>query len=114
MGLFTGLIGLTSLRQRELDLGNKIEETMTTINQVSTYAMEIVSIGDELDPESPEFKKLTARKKKLELMEKKLNAELTRYQTQLKLVASQVKAFEGMVDNGINRFTGLMGGGGGH
>ena len=103
MGLFSGIIGLVHLQQRQLDLEYKVQDIQTSINQVSGYSIEIVTIGDELDPESAEFKRLNTRKKKLELMEKRLQSELTKYQTQLKIVNQQVESYQKMVDGSIKR-----------
>lgn len=105
MGLFSGLIGLTHLKLRQINLESKIQDIQSSINNVSGYSIEIVSIGDGLDPDSPEFKKLTTRRKKLELMEKRLQSELTRYESQLKLVNGQVESYQKMVDAGIKRLT---------
>ncbi len=112
MGLFTGLIGLAYLKQRQLDLEFKIQDVMISMNQVSNYSLEIVSIGDELDPESPEFKKLNTRRKKLQLMEKRLQAELVRYENELKLVNRQIDSMQKIVDMSIQRLTSFGGGGG--
>lgn len=114
MGLFTGLITLTALKQRELDIDGQIEETLNTINQVAAYSSDLVTIGDNLDPDTPESKMLNQRKHKLENMEKKLNADLTKYQNQLKLVQGQIQTFQGLVDHGIQRLSLGGGGGGGH
>lgn len=107
MGLFSGLIGLTHLKLRQIDLEYKVQDIMVSLNQVSGYSVELVSIGDELDPESPEFKRLNTRRKKLQLMEKRLQSELTRYESELKLVNNQIQSFQKIVDGSIKRLTNI-------
>jgi len=106
MGLFSGLIGIAYLKQRRLDLEFKIQDVMMSMNQVSNYSLELVSIGDELDPESPEFKKLNTRRKKLQLMEKRLQAELVRYENELKLINGQIEVTQKIVDSSIKNLIG--------
>lgn len=111
MGLFSGLIGLSYLKQREIDLEYKIQDIMITINQVSAKSVDLVSIGNDLDPESPEYKYLNMRKEKMQLMEKRLQAELVRYQNQLKLVTQQIQFTEKIVDSSIKRLCSFGGAG---
>ena len=109
MGLFTGLIGLSVLKQRQLDIEYKIQDIMITINQVSSNAVDLVTIGNDLDPDSPEFKTLNTRREKLQLMEKRLQTELVRYQTLLKMVNGQADIAQKFIDASIKRLTNFGG-----
>lgn len=113
MGLFSGLMGLAYAQQRELDLEYKIQNIQLKIQQTSAYSVELLTIGDDLDPESPEFKKLNTRREKLQLMEKRLQSELTRYQNQLKVINKQIESYQQIVDASIKRLTSFGGKGGG-
>lgn len=110
MGLFSGIIRLTYLQQQQLDLEYKIQDLSSTKIRVSERAVNLVTIGNDLDPESPEYKALEARREKLQLMEKKLDRELTRYQTLLKAVNVEIQSAQKIVDSSIKRFFSYGGG----
>ncbi len=103
MGLFSGLIRLTYLKQQELNLEYKIQTISMTKMHVSNRAINLVTIGNDLDPDSPEYKTLEARREKLNLMEKKLEQEFMRYQTLLKAVNTEIQSAQQIVDNSIKR-----------
>ena len=104
MGLLTGIIRLTYLKQRELSLQYKIQKLSATKMNLADRAVNLVTIGNDLDPESPEYKSLEARKEKLHLMEKKLENELLRYQTLLKAVNVEIQSAQKIVDSSIKSF----------
>ncbi|HSA07625.1 MAG TPA: hypothetical protein P5556_10665 [Candidatus Gastranaerophilales bacterium] len=110
MGLFTGLLRLAYLKQEELTLEYRIQTLSATKIQVADRAVNLVTIGSDLDPQSPEYKTMEARREKLLLMEKKLDQELLRYQTLLKAVSAEVQSAQKIVDNSIKRFFSYGGG----
>lgn len=111
MGLFTGLIGLAYLKQRQLDLEYKIQSKMMESTQNATFAMELITIGDDLKPDSAEFKRLETEREKLQLVEKRIQAEILRYQNQLKIVNGQIEVAQKFVDDSIRRLTSFGGSG---
>ncbi len=108
MGLFSGLIGLAYLKQRELTLEYKIQQLSSTKIQIAERSINMVTIGNDLDPDSPEYRALEGRKAKLELMEKRLDQELLKYQTLLKAVNMEInmeiQSAQKIVDSSIKRF----------
>ncbi len=104
MGLFSGLIRLSYLTQEQLNLEYKIQDLSSTKMRVSVQAVELISAGSELDPESPEYRAMEARREKLQLMEKKLDQQLLRYQTLLKAVNTEIESAQKIVDSSIKRF----------
>ncbi|NLF83808.1 MAG: hypothetical protein GX568_07495 [Candidatus Gastranaerophilales bacterium] len=105
MGLFSGTIQLAALQQRELDLEYKIQSLQSESARITEKAINLVKIGEELDPESPEYKKIQQRREKLHLLEKKISQDILRYQTLLKLVETQKETAQKMVDSGIKRLS---------
>lgn len=88
-----------------MDLEYKVQALQSEVTRIAESSFNLVKIGDSLDPESPEYKKIQERKEKLHLLEKKIEQDLQRYQTLLKLVANQKQTAQAMIDNGIKRFT---------
>lgn len=103
MGLFSGLIRLQYLKLEQLSTEYKIQEISMNKIRVSEHAVNLVSIGSDLDPESPEYKALEARREKLQLMEKKLDQEMLRYQTLLKAINTEIESAQKIVDSSIKR-----------
>lgn len=104
MGLFSGLVRLGYLKQRAITLEYKIQTLSSTKMRIASKAVDLVTIGNDLDPKSPEFKTLEARREKLNLMEKRLDQELLRYQTLLKSVNTEMQSAQQIVDASIKRF----------
>jgi len=103
MGLISGLLRVQTLKQMQLDLEFKIQTLTQTKMQLANQGYELVSIGTDLDPESPEFKHIEQRRHKLELMEKKIDAELQRHQAMLKMTETEVESANKIVENAIAR-----------
>lgn len=103
MGLVSGIIRLTYLKQSQLDLEYKLQTLTQSKTQLASQSYEIVSIGNDLDPESPEVKHLEMRRERLNLMEKKIDLEISRTQNMLKMVEAEVESSQKIVDNSIKR-----------
>jgi len=103
MGLLTGIIGLSFLKQRQLTLEYKLQKLSFTQMNLADRAVNLVTIGNDLDPKSPEYRTLESRREKLHLMEKKLTAEMTRYQTLLKAVDLQIQITQKVINSSIKR-----------
>ncbi len=104
MGLFSGLIRLAYLKQRQLNIEYKIQDLAAAKVRLSERSVELVTIGNDLDPESPEYKSLEARREKLELMERRLDQEKLKYDTLLKAINVEIESAQKIVDNSVKRF----------
>jgi hypothetical protein len=96
------------------DLENKIMLITETKMGLANSVNSLLTVGTDLDPDSPEMKKLELRKQKLQLIEKKLDAELQQYQTKLKMVETEMEAVKHMLDRDIQRSFSYGGGRGGY
>jgi hypothetical protein len=103
MGLFTGLIRLQYLNIRRLDLEYKVQTISMTAAQLALRSADLVTIGNDLDPDSAEYRRLESRREKLHLMEKRLEAELLKYNTLLKSVNAEIESAQKIVDTSIKR-----------
>jgi DNA repair ATPase RecN len=106
MGLVSGLIRQQAMQDMALDLEYKIQTLSATKMQLASQGLDLVTIGTDMDIDSPELKHLEARREKLQLMEKKIDAEMTKCQTMLKMAEKEMENAQKMVDNGINRIFG--------
>lgn len=110
MGLLSGLVRLSYLQQRKLTLEYKIQKLSSTQMNLADRSVNLVTIGSDLDPKSPEYRALEARREKLKLMEKKLQAEMTRYQALLKAADTEIQSAQKIVDSSIKFFFSYSGG----
>ncbi len=103
MGLVTGIIRLQTLKSMQLDLEYKIQTLTQTKMQLASQGFELLSIGSDLDPESPESKHLEQRRQKLQIMEKKIDLEINRYQNMLKMAEEEIQSAQKIIDSSIKR-----------
>lgn len=103
MGLVSGIIRLQYLKEMELDLEYKIQTLTQTKMQLSSQALDLETIGTDLDPGSPEVKHLENRREKLHLIEKKIDAEVLRHQTMLRMAQTEIESAQKIVDKSIER-----------
>lgn len=103
MGLVSGILRLNYLKQMQLDLEYKIQNLTQTRVQLLSQGEELLSVGTDLDPDSPEMKHLEQRRQKLQLMEKRIQAEFDRTQGMLKMVEEEIKSAEQIVQNATAR-----------
>ena len=69
--------------------------------RLSSTVSELMNVGSDMDPDSPEVKQLEKRRERLEIVEKKLDEQLQRYQVQLKMVEAEYGTCEQMIDKNI-------------
>lgn len=73
---------------QEHDLNNIITRLngikMNLVNNIN----DLLNVGTNLDPDSPESRVIEARRQKLAMLEKKMDMEITQYQNRLKAVES--------------------------
>lgn len=103
MGLVSGIIRLQQLKNMEMDLEFKIQTLTQTKMQLAAQGFELIEIGTDLDPESPELKHLEQRRQKLELIEKKIDNEILKHQNMLKMIEAETQSAQKIVDNSIKR-----------
>jgi len=103
MGLVSGIVRLQYLKMLQLDLEDKVQTLAETKTHLAAQGEELVSIGTDLDPDSPEVRHLEQRRQKLQIMEKKIDAEMLKYQTQMKMTEAEMQSAQSMVDNSIKR-----------
>ena len=103
MGLVSGIIRLQTLQQMQLDLEDKIQTLTKTKMELSSQGNDLLEVCSDLDIDSPELRHIEARRKKLELMERKIDAEMQKYQNTLKMIESETSSAQKIVDNSIKR-----------
>ena len=103
MSLVSSQIRLLFLTFRQHDLEYKIQLISETKMGISSSIGTLINVGTDLEPDSPEMKQLELRKHKLAQLEKKLDAELTLYQSQLKMVETESESVKQMLDKDIKR-----------
>ncbi|MFA6989270.1 MAG: hypothetical protein WC197_04290 [Candidatus Gastranaerophilaceae bacterium] len=103
MSLVSSQLRLLFLTYRQHDLAYKIQLISETKMGLASSVNALLTVGTDLDPESPEMKKLELRKQKLAQLEKKLDAELMLYQNQLKMVETESESVKKMLDGDIKR-----------
>lgn len=101
MGLITSSIRLTYLNSYRLDLEYKIQLVSIEKMRLSSSINDLITVGTDLDPNSPEVKSLEKRKERLHLIEKQLDTQLQRYQTQLKMVEGEMQQCQQSLDKNI-------------
>ncbi|MBE7706430.1 MAG: hypothetical protein E7Z91_04220 [Cyanobacteria bacterium SIG30] len=101
MGLITSSVRLLYLNSYRLDLEYKIQLISSEKMRLASTLNELINVGSDLDPESPEVKTLEKRKERLHLVEKRLDEQMQRYETQLKMVEAEFQSCKQMIDKNI-------------
>jgi capsule polysaccharide export protein KpsE/RkpR len=103
MSLVSSQIRMLFLTFRQNDLEYKLQLISQTKMGLASSASDLLNVGSDLDPDSPEMKKLEQRRAKLNQIEKKLDAEMLVYQGQLKMVEKETESVKSMLDKSIDR-----------
>lgn len=103
MGLISSTYRMMYLTAYQYSLESKIQWISTAKMELVASASEIMSLGNDLDPENPAVKQLEARRDKLNLLEKRLDMQLQEYQTRLNMVNKELESCKGAVDSAIER-----------
>ena len=101
MGLITATIRKTQLNNYRLDLEYKMQLISASKLNLSQTVNDLLSVASDLDSDSPEAKALEKRKERLYLVEKKLDEQMQRYETQLKMVEAELQSCNQMIDKNI-------------
>lgn len=103
MGLATSTFRQMYLNNFRLDLENKIQIITESKLSLTNSISQMVSIGNEMDPESEVAKQLMAKKERLAALEAKLDAQLQMYNNQLKMIDTELESCQSLIDKNIQR-----------
>ncbi len=71
--------------------------------EMSKSITDIMSVGTDLDPDSPIIKSMKARRDKMKLIEQELDQKMEQYKIKLKAVETEIESAQKIIDNGIQR-----------
>ena len=103
MGLITSSFRMMYLTAYQLTLETKIQWISTAKLELTTSASEIMSLGNDLEPDNPAIKQLEARRDKLAVLEKKLDLQMQEYQNRLQMVNKELESCRSAVSSAIDR-----------
>ena len=103
MGLITSTYRMMYLTAYQLTLETKIQWISTAKMELMSSCDEILSLGNDLEPDNPAVKQLEARRDKLAVLEKKLDMQMKDYQTRLQAVQAELKSCEDATKSAIDR-----------
>ena len=103
MGLITSSFRMMYLTAYQLTLETKIQWISTAKMELCSSSSEIMSLGNDLDPDNPAVKQLEARRDKLAVLEKKLDLQMQEYQTRLEMVNKELDSCKNAVSSAIER-----------
>lgn len=100
-----GLLAASLTKQRLIAYKSDLEEKKLAIQnakvQLSSSGNDLLTVGNDMDPESPIVKELEKRKERLATLEKKLDMELEEYDIKLKMVENQIKGCDEMIQSSL-------------
>ncbi len=106
MGLIASSFRMMYLTAYKISLESKIQWIASAKMELVASSDEIMSLGNDLDPENPAVKQLEARRDKLIVLEKKLDLQMQEYQQRLDMVNAEYQSARNAVNAGIqNSFT---------
>ena len=103
MGLISSSFRMMYLTAYQITLESKIQWISSAKMELVASSEEILSLGNDLDPENPAVKQMEARREKLTALEKKLDLQMQEYQSRLKMVQAELESTRGAVDSAIER-----------
>lgn len=103
MGLITSTFRMMYLTAYQMTLETKIQWIATAKMELVASSDEILSLGNDLDPENPAVKQLEARRDKLSQLEKRLDLQMQEYQSRLNMVKAELQSCKTAVDSAIDR-----------
>jgi len=110
MGLISNQFRLLYLTIRKNDLEYKLQLfSEAKIRHLST-SQDLVSVGTDLDPSSPEVRLLESRRERLNLIDKQLDVQIEQFKAQLGAVENEIQAVEKLRDKNVQSFNYAKGG----
>ena len=101
MGLLTSSMRMFTLNSQRLDLEYKIQLVSQAKADLTVQDAQLINAGTDLSADSPVLKQLEARKERLHLLEKKLDQQMMQYQSQLKMVETELKSCQNQFDKNV-------------
>ncbi len=101
MGLIASSFRMMYLTAYKISLESKIQWIASAKMELVASSDEIMSLGNDLDPENPAVKQLEARRDKLIVLEKKLDLQMQEYQQRLDMVNAEYESARNAVNAGI-------------
>ena len=101
MGLLTASMRMFTLNSQRLDLEYKIQLVTQAKSDLTSQDAQLVNAGTDLSADSPVLKQLEARKERLHLLEKRLDQQLMQYQSQLKMVETELASCKAQFDSNV-------------
>lgn len=101
MGLLVSTMRVQYLLQMKADLEYKIQLITQSKMGLMQSNSELMSIGNDFDPDSPIVKTLQQRQAKLQVLEKQLDMQMSQYQNRLKSVETEIESARGVIDKNI-------------
>ena len=92
-----------SVEQYRADLEYQIQLISSAKLDISSQINDIVGLGSDMEPDSPEMKALENKKEKLYQAEKALDQQLQRFQTQLQMIDSEEQSVKQNLQQSIQR-----------
>ena len=87
----------------QLTLESKIQWISTAKMELMASSNDIMSLGNDLDPDNPAVKQMEARRDRLTLLEKKLDMQMQEYQTRIQAVQKELESCKQAVNSAIER-----------
>ena len=103
MGLLIAQMRLAQINSYRSDLEYRIQLISTTKLDLSSQINDMVGLGSDMDPDSPEMKALEKKKERLYQVEKELDAQLQRYQNQLQMIEAEEQSVKQQMQSAIQR-----------
>ena len=103
MGLITSTYRMMYLTAYQLTLESKIQWISTAKMELMASSNDIMSLGNDLDPDNPAVKQMEARRDRLTLLEKKLDMQMQEYQMRLDMVKAELNSCKGALDTAMDR-----------
>lgn len=101
MGLITSTLRLAYLNNYRLDLEYKMQLVSDAKLTLANSVNELMGASSNLEPDSPESKVLEQRKERLYIIEKQLDQQMQRFQTQLKMAEAEMQQCQQSIDKNI-------------
>ena len=104
MGILIAQMRLMQINSYRSDLEYKIQLVSSTKLDLSSQINNIIGLGSDMEPDSPEMKELEKKKERLTQAEKALDLQLQRYQTQLQMIEAEEQGVRQQLQQSISRF----------
>lgn len=103
MGLLIAQMRLAQINSYRSDLEYNVMLISSTKYDLLTQTNELLRLGSDMEPDSPEMKALEKRKERLNQAEKALDQLLQRYQTQLQMLEQEEQSVKEQLQSSIQR-----------